>query len=172
MAKGRKPIPRSVNKLRGNPGRRRGKSGAMAFQAGLPSAPEYLRGGDLEIWRELTTELHALGIITKFDQHILAVYCQAVGELNKHTAALENESDVIVSTRGGSQLNPRVRYVKSLREEIAKYASELGLSPTSRNKLELMPKTGGEKPATEQERLAGEIFGGQKVRVGVDVYPK
>ena len=157
MAKGRKSTPRSIAALRGNPRKRTlHTSSDPVFETAIPPAPEYLTGQALIEWDRITQELAAKQIITNVDMSILAVYCQAVGQLHEYSEAMKTEERTIVSTRGIPQINPIVKEIRNLRQEIAKYSSELGITPVSRNKVKVVGSA--KKNPTKQEALAEKLF--------------
>lgn len=157
MTKGRKSTPKALQQLRGNPRKLRINAPAdPAFETAIPAVPEYLDGKALEEWYRITEELSAKQIITTVDKSILGVYCQAVGELHRHTEAKALEPDVIISTRGIPQMNPRIREIRNLRIEIAKYSSELGMTPTARNKVRMVG--GNKSKPTKVQSIAENLF--------------
>jgi len=157
MTRGRKSTPKSIASLRGDPGKRRKKSAAdPAFETAIPAAPDYLQGQALIEWDRITQELAHKQIITLVDQQMLGVYCQAVGLLDEVTKALETEGMTVTSTRGIAQINPLMREQGRLRQEIAKYSSELGITPTARNKVKMVGQ--GKDVPTKEQALAERLF--------------
>src|SRR5262245_20729473 len=75
MARGRKPEPTAMRRLRGNPGKRPLPVGEPKPSPDLPVPPAFL--GDLARfeWERVVYELHRIGIVTGVDQTVLAAYC-------------------------------------------------------------------------------------------------
>ena len=157
MAKGRKTTPKSIQRLRGNPRKRQlNASSDPDFETAVPSAPPNMTGHALTEWDRITQELAVKQIITLVDMSIIAVYCQTYADWIHHTEQLINEDEIITSTRGVPQINPRIKLVSRLREELAKYSSEIGITPTSRNKVKMVANT---RPnPTREEALAEKLF--------------
>lgn len=163
MPRGRKTTPKSLAKLRGNPRKGRVSSAVEpVFETAIPPAPDYLQGQALIEWDRITTELAAKQIITHVDMAIVAIYAQTWADLIHHTEALANEDEIITSTRGIPQINPRIKLVNQIKDQVAKYSSELGITPTARNKVRMVG--GGTKKPTKEQALAESLFRGAKVK--------
>ena len=157
MAKGRKSTPKSLQKLRGNP--RKGRLNAPAdpvFETSIPPMPEFLDGKAVDEWMRITQELAEKQIITSVDMGIVAIYCHSMGELYRHIDALKTEPEVIVSTRGVPQINPRIKQIDKLKDQVAKYSAEIGMTPTSRNKVRMVGQ--GKAKPTKAQALAENLF--------------
>ena len=155
--KGRKGTPKSLQRLRGNP--RKGRLNTPvdpAFETSIPPMPEFLEGKAIDEWMRVTQDLAEKQIITNVDMGIVAVYCQAYGRLHEVTEALRGQGMTVESTRGIAQMNPLIREEGRLRQEIAKYSSELGITPTARNKVRSVGQ--GKAKPTKTQVLAENLF--------------
>ncbi len=157
MAKGPKPTPKKLQKLRGNP--RKAKMTAPAdpqFETAIPEPPTHLEGAALQEWNRITQELATKQIITHVDQAILGLYCQAYADWVRHSEVLKDESDFFETIKGYRYQNPRIGLINTLGDKLAKYAAELGITPSSRNKVKMIGKAPTEK--TKEQALAERLF--------------
>ncbi len=75
-ARGPKPLPPNVHRLRGNPGKRPLNDGEVQPDIEIPDCPKHLLPEARRFWRRLTPELEKLGLVAKIDQAALAQVCQ------------------------------------------------------------------------------------------------
>jgi len=154
--KGRKPTPAKVTALRGNPGKRKKVDNAPHFDVAIPQPPDHLSADALLIWDETAREMEAKQIVTRLDEAALALYCQVYADLKAHTIKARSEEEFVESKRGMMQMNPRLRYIRNLQEQLIKIAAELGITPVARNKVKMIGK--GPAQPTKEEKLAEKLF--------------
>lgn len=77
-ARGPKPLPANVHRLRGNPSKLRldELDDGVNPEIEIPDCPRHLLPEARKFWRRLTPELEKLGLISKIDQAALALVCQ------------------------------------------------------------------------------------------------
>lgn len=159
MAKGRRPKPRHLKVLEGNPGKRPLKDEPRPTPK-VPRAPGWLSKEARAEWRRVVPELGRLGLLTVVDRAALVAYCEAWA---LHKIAVED-----VQTNGltitierprfhrGEQVgvetlyihNPATRVMKEAAATLRALATEFGLTPFSRSRL-TMP----ELPDEEAEAI-------------------
>ena len=115
---GNRPTPSAINKLRGNPGRRgRNKLEPKPCQ-GIDTRPAWLNPEAKREWARIVPELELIGLLTKVDRAILAIYCEIWGQF-------------VDAVKAGKPLNVPAMAQMRL------YAVEMGLTPAARVKLQV-----------------------------------
>lgn len=138
--RGRLPVPTHLKVIRGNPGKRRiHPEPEPAQPAEVPVAPTFLAGYSLAEWGRVAPELHRLGLLTGLDVMPLGAYCTAYGRWR-----LAEES--IARIADGDHLSPEhralIRVARAAVADMLRFASEFGMSPTSRTRLSVGPSKG------------------------------
>lgn len=159
MTRGRKPLPKSLHALRGNPSKLKlNQPDDPEFIIEIPAVPDTLDKFGREEWERVTRIMLASKTITELDEAIVEAYCQNRSDLRRHRKALKDESDFITSERSGlKHLNPRVELIRKLVAEQRLLIVELGFSPSSRSKVKTVAKTG--KALSPEQKLASRLFG-------------
>jgi P27 family predicted phage terminase small subunit len=148
MTRGRKPLPASVKRLAGNPGKRPIRPDLPA-PAGAPPMPKRLMVEPVAVekWNELTPILLNLGTLTQADGEALATLCEVYAATQACLLELRATGPVMRTDLGGVKPNPAGPLYRSLVALQASLMGEFGLTPSSRVRL------GGkeEKPSDEVE---------------------
>lgn len=134
----RKPKPAALRILQGRAGHRP-INDSVKLPVDALAAPDFLVGFALEKWNHLEPILRAAGIVTVADADALAGYCSAYGEWRDAETimrGIENPLSrfLIKEKAGGGRniKNPLTRCRAEARAEMMKFASELGITPSSR----------------------------------------
>lgn len=152
MARGRKPKPTKIKQLEGNPGKRALNKQEPKTKSVIPICPSHLKGAARTEWGTLTKELHALGLISTVDRAALAICCTAWADYVQASNKLVKEGAVIISDKGGMYQNPWVAIKKRSMDQVMKFYSEFGMTPSSRSRVKVdIP--------TEEDEMAGFLFG-------------
>lgn len=112
--------------LHGNPGKRDIPPEPRAY--GEMQAPEWLDGVAREKWDELAPELQRSMGAALLDGDALAAYCYAWATFVR----LRNADDCVMSDKGAVYQNPEVGIRNKSLEQMRKFGSVLGLSPSDR----------------------------------------
>lgn len=140
--RGRPRKNRKANDLAGNPGKRPDP----APPAAPSNAPEPFDWMTLDAkfeWNRLAPDLARRGLLSSLDLNGLACYCQALVTYRDAIATIEKDGEYYQS--GGYIKKHPASGVRDLAaKEIAMWSRELGLVPTSRQRL-------GVTEPTEQE---------------------
>lgn len=131
MARGRKPTPNAILKLRGSYEKAR-HGDRVELDASTPTCPTWLGTKAKAEWKRLTKALEKQGVISQVDRNVLAVHCQAVEDYVTARKTVEREGSVIVGGMGGLVENPMSKIMFKAWDRILKSAQELGFSPVSR----------------------------------------
>ena len=146
--RGRKPKPTELKLLQGVLGKRRLPSPEQRLRPtkrdNVPSPPSWVCSEGKKFWKELAPDLYRLGILTVLDEGTLAVACNAHGEAARAQADINRlrrkrprtlEDELLVRELIGKamvQMDKASKLYKS-------FLSELGLSATSRTRIEMSP---------------------------------
>jgi len=145
MARGRQK-PNEVKKLHG--------TFRASEESKNPFVPDRMDGqpeppGDLDetgrlIWNGTIKELNDKGMLYNIDIPLLKVYCVAYARMEKAHLQLLKDGEVIVevNTRGETRqvVSPWVTIWNKSFEAASKLALQFGLTPVSRNKIEIPEK--------------------------------
>jgi len=156
---GPRPIPTHLKVLRGNPGKQRlnREEPEPMLPPAPPEAPEYLTSYARAEWERIVTELYWLKLLTVFDIHPLAAYCQAyhswrmaIEKLKEMAARDPVMGALMIKTRHGSVMqNPLFLTVRQSANDMVRYASEFGFTPAARSRISTV----------EVQRTAGKFDG-------------
>ena len=127
---GPKPAPSALKALAGNPGKRAINHMEPQPERGAPLCPDWMPPDGRAQWDKVVPELDALGMLTKVDSATLEGFCALYAEF-------------VATVRSGASIKP------ALMGQLRYYAGELGLSPTARARLKVIPG---------EEEDQGELF--------------
>jgi P27 family predicted phage terminase small subunit len=141
-ARGPRPEPTAIKKLKGNPGRRPLNDREPKFSAdeAVTAAPEFLSDEARAEWDRVAPELLRLGLLTMADRAALAIYCQYYArwvEAEQHIltygATIEFRDD-----------DGNVKYVQpspyfgisiKMSDRMRQAAAEFGMTPSARTRV-------------------------------------
>lgn len=118
---GRKPTPRALKVLRGNPGKRP-IGDDLELPPGVPARPAALSGHARDEWDRITALLGPVKVLTEAEQQVLAGYCLAVARAWR------------VEKRAARDASQEARAEKAW-DHVRKYANEFGLTPAARGRV-------------------------------------
>jgi P27 family predicted phage terminase small subunit len=134
MKRGRRPTPIALRVLRGNPGRRPIAQGPVAPATGAV-VPKWLsREAKIE-WQRLAPELERLGLLTVIDQAVLAAACETWADVAWATREIRRCGRVVTAPNGTVMAHPAVAIQRGAMKELRAFATEFGLTPSSRSGL-------------------------------------
>lgn len=152
--KGRKPLPRHLRLVQGNRGKRPIKA-EVEVAPTLPEPLPFLCQDAQEEWHRVAPMLYALRLLSDLDTAALAAYCsayatwkqahEAIGETAKNDAV--SKGLMIKSQKGNLIQNPLLGIANTAAGNMVKYASEFGLTPSSRARIAAGPVEGGKSSA-------------------------
>lgn len=141
---GRKPKPAALEKLEGNPTKRKIKK-EIAMPLDMPDSPQPLDEYALEEWNRLAHGLNAVGVLSRMDMGVMAAYCDSYSQWRRATELLR---DILHSGPGGNLLslvqidktglmvkNPLTERSDKAKADMVKYAAELGMTPVARARI-------------------------------------
>ena len=143
---GRKPKPTKLKILEGNPGKRPLNLNEPKPQQIVPECPDWLLDDAKKEWNRLAPELERLGLLTILDMVTFAGYCQSYAKwkaaeqfIKKHGTTYripkKNKEGEVVSVYIAPF--PEVAIANQCLKHIRGFASEFGLTPSSRGRIYL-----------------------------------
>jgi P27 family predicted phage terminase small subunit len=144
----RGPVPESnaLRILKGNPSKRPLKGELPKPKPARPACPSWLSLEAKREWRRLAPELARIGLLTKLDIDTLAGYCSSYSVWRKAQEVLANHGSVYVTPKGQLKARPEIEIANTAAEQMKSFASELGLTPSSRARMQLT-----QGPSTPEE---------------------
>ena len=130
MAKGRKPTPKTILKLRGSRVRGPHKSGIDA-PAGIPQPPEYLCDIGRAEWQRIVPMLEASKVMSLRHQHTLAAYCDALADMVKANNELQQHGATFMDDKGRVMNHPAWYRKKDSRLHMLRLAEQFGLTASA-----------------------------------------
>lgn len=141
MAKpGRKPKPTHLRLIEGNPGKRPLLENEPKPRPVAPTCPAWLNTKAKKEWQRVVPELKALGLLTVVDGAALAGYCQAYARWREAEEAIEKYGMIGKTESGYVQQLPYVSIAQKSAQLMKAFATEFGLTPSSRSRISVPPK--------------------------------
>jgi len=114
-------------------------------------------------WRRVSTILCADAIINELDRGLLAAYCQAYGRWVQAERVLAKMAELdpiasalTITTKNGNAIqNPIIGIANKALADLARYAVELGMTPSARARIDRVPKPGKKEVAKQAAESAG-----------------
>jgi len=123
-----------------------GKAGILL--PGLGKCPKWLSEEAREEWRYIVRHLKKAGLITRLDRGALIAYCTAVADLQWAHEAIRKHGYTYTTETGYDRPRPEFQILQAARNTIRAFATELGLSPLARTKIQLAEQPKNEGKAT------------------------
>lgn len=105
---------------------------------GQPPCPKWIRN-DPEYsaaWDQACADLESIGLLSKTDSAILAVFVQAGGEFEKLDSDVRENGVTAISAKGLAMQRPEVGARNKAAERLMKAAIQLGLTPGARTRID------------------------------------
>ncbi len=135
MQRGRKPKPTWLKIVEGNPGKRPLNEREPRPKMKAPERPKWLKGVARKEWEWVVPMLERLRIITEIDKGILVGYCVAYAALVDAEKKIKKHGDLMRTPSGYLQQSPYVGMRNRALDQLRKFESELGMSPSSRSRI-------------------------------------
>ena len=140
MARPRKPtnILQLSGAFKTNPGRFAARANEPKLARGIGEPPDWLDHHGQEEWRRIVPDLESAGVTSRVEATALACYCQNVSRLRKAEAEIFRDG-ITIMTAQGLKKHPSVGIAKECALIIRAFASEFGMTPSSRSKVQAKP---------------------------------
>jgi len=135
--RGRKPKPTAIKILEGNPGKRPLNLNEPKPLQIAPECPDWLLDEAKKEWNRLAPELERLGLLTIVDEMAFAGLCQNYAIYIEIEKYLEENGRVMKTESGTVKSRPEVYIANNALKFVRSFASEFGLTPSSRGRISL-----------------------------------
>jgi P27 family predicted phage terminase small subunit len=105
----------------------------------IPDCPEHLDDIAKQEWGRVAPILQAAGILKVTDRAVLAAYCDVYSRWVAATKQIKRFGTVMKTKSGYVAQSPYLNIVIGSLDQMRKLASELGLTPSSRSRLQVTP---------------------------------
>ena len=137
---GRRPKPTEIKLLQGTQRSDRINRQEPDLKSEIPSCPTHIQGESRQEWKRITKELGAIGILTRVDRAAIAAYCDAYGRWTKALMKLNEEGLLVKAPSGYPILNPCLSIINSALDQMRKFLTEFGMTPSSRTRINVAKK--------------------------------
>src|SRR5438105_2313518 len=137
--RGRKPTPTAFKVLHGNPGKRPLPKNEPQPRQGDVSCPDHLDEEAKAEWQRVSPELERLGLLTVLDRAALAAYCECYSDWVRLREIVRKTGEVLPNRGGHPYPNPYAAALHRARKAMHAFASEFGLTPSSRTRIDVTP---------------------------------
>ena len=158
--RGPKPTPTAILRMRGS-WRANLNPGEPQYEPGAPPCPRWLGVEARKVWRRLTPQLAAAGVLTRVDCEALARYCHTLARWRSAVAFLKRRGEIYArkDAQGHRVLGlwPQVALADKLAHQLARLEAEFGLTPASRSRISVSPpaRVGGPPSLAEWNAAGG-----------------
>jgi P27 family predicted phage terminase small subunit len=136
--KGRKPKPTKLHILDGNPSKLDLDEKIKHEPKPIPIAPEcpkWLKPLAKKIWKKFYPELENLGLLTIIDEMAFAGLCQNYAIYIETERFLKKNGRTYKTRRGKIKTRPEVYISNNALNFVKSFATEFGLTPSSRGRI-------------------------------------
>lgn len=119
-----------------------------------PACPRDFTPTERKFWKETVAQLEPLRVLEQIDLGVLAAYCGSYVRWREAEKQLKKaRSLVAVGAGGGLMIHPLVTLCQRERKDMVAYATQLGMTPAARMRVQVVP----EKPAANPfDKLKGD----------------
>jgi P27 family predicted phage terminase small subunit len=150
--RGRRPLPRTLHELHGNPSKKRLDDIEEPVTRGpLGPPPDDLDPSARQAWVELE-EVMPVAVLASCDLPMVAAYCTAVARHREAVVRLRETGGAVMDRDGVLVTNPWSRVVDRQAVLIMRFSAELALTPAARASMAARIAAAGGSMATEDRR--------------------
>lgn len=154
---GRKMLPSNLKIIAGTERPSRVNHDEPRPEVKIPTPPSVLDKEGKKEWRRVARQLFALGILTDIDRAALAAYCNQYSVWYKAMRALramavndQLTDGLMIRTAGGNAIqNPLLGIANKASDRMVAYASEFGMTPSSRTRVKAEKALENNDPASK-----------------------
>jgi P27 family predicted phage terminase small subunit len=151
---GRKPKPKALKLLSGNPGKRPiADDGPEYPQDPQLSPPAELEGEALIEWARCAPLLQSAGVLTSIDRTALKAMCVCYARWMEAEQQVRKQGCVVKGSTGSLVMNPYVRVAAQALEQMRSLMGDFGMTPASRTRIKI------DKAGEKTDDLEKELFG-------------
>ena len=153
-----RPVPSTLKRLRGNPGKRPLNENEPKPEGAIPPCPRELSKVAKREWRRISRELYALGLLTRLDRAALAAYCQGWSTWLTAIQKVRVHGLIVRSPSGYPMQSPYLAIANQAQKQFRAFMVELGMTPSARANLDPQAPA----PADELEEFLSEPRSGRE----------
>lgn len=132
--KGRKPAPTAIKRLKGDKPSRINEN-EPKIVPNFPGCPKFLgKIARTEFFR-IKREMKACSYISTLDLGVLVAYCMSWETMVQSNVIVQKTGPYIKSKKGNIIQNPALSGANKAKEQMVKFGTELGFSPSSRGRI-------------------------------------
>jgi len=135
MKRGKRPVPRNLKIVRGNPGKRPLGAREPQPEVEIPEPPDFLGKIAKEHFTATAKQLAALGIMTRLDRDALAMYAQAFATWRNAVLEMAKTGPVMTGKAGNLVKHPHFRIADTAYNQMRQMLAEFGMTPSSRTRI-------------------------------------
>jgi len=148
MPVGRKPKPTHLKLPEGEKNKDRINRNEPKPTPIAPKCPKHLGKEAKKQWKLLAPELERIGLLTKIDGATFAAACQAYDRWVQAEKWIQKTGFFNKTPNGSVQISPALSIANRAMDQLRKFCSELGMTPTSRARISI-------KPESDEDEWAG-----------------
>lgn len=137
---GRRPKPTKLKLLQGTQRSDRVNRQEPNSKLEIPSCPRHIQGESRREWKRITKELGAVGLVTRVDRAAIGAYCEAYGRWSEAVSKLHEKGLLVKAPSGYPILNPYLSIINSALDQMRKFLTEFGMTPSSRTRIHVARK--------------------------------
>ena len=150
--RGPKPTPTEIQKLRGNPGKRKLPPEVVFDDEAMPACPDWLDDVAKAEWANVCKSLFDAGVLKRVDAAALAAYCQSYARWAEAEQRVQESGQVIYSDKGNGYMSPWLTAAQAAQKQMVELAAQFGMTPSGRARVKVPPKK-------KKKTLADVLFG-------------
>ena len=155
MNRGPKPKPNILKMLDGTRSDRINYDEPV-IESGVPKPPFGMSKPARTQWDYYAPLLSDGRVLTLADREALGCYCDSTATFNLACRKLKKEGLVIIAPSGFPVQNPWMAIKNKAKDQMLRWGSELGLSPSSRARIKIEPKAAAKKiPSRNRQQKQG-----------------
>lgn len=135
MIKGAKPKPTHLKLLEGEPNKNRINKNEPKPRPVMPKCPKHLSKIAKKEWKRIAPELKRLGLLTIIDGSALAAYCTAYARWVDAEELIKKHGVLVKAPSGFPMQTPALAIANKAMEQMVKYLTEFGMTPSSRTRI-------------------------------------
>lgn len=137
--RGPAPTPTAINKMRGNPGKRKRNHAEPQPGEFRAKPPDHLDEYARKEWKRLVPILKRMDVLRDADYLALASLCIASSALAHAQSEVNRLGDYVKGPDGSPIKNPARRIVNEQIAIVNQLSREFGLTPSSRTRIQVAP---------------------------------
>lgn len=158
--RGPRPDPTVLRILKGNPGKRppHKREPKPKLVTAAPKCPGWMPPAGRAEWKRVVPELLRLGLLSIVDLAALQGYCAAYARALEADKLVKSMGLTIATKTGFFVQNPAVSISRLAWHAVRQFASEFGLTPSARTRLQVATTP----PALKGDKAEEFLFGHQR----------